>query len=180
MLNSWRKPMRISVVERNHLSNELIALLDRIVRQIPWPQRRQVKADIVDTLLSGEIRAAEDLFGWGRNGIAIGREELQSGKTHEGKIAMRRKPSTEEKFPDIERDIHLLFDSKSQADSPLRTTLRYLNASAAKVREVLIENGYSEAELPSTRTINNLLNRMGFRLHTVQKSKPQKKHRKPI
>jgi hypothetical protein len=172
--------MRVSVTERNHLSNELISLLDRIVQQVPWPQRRQAKADIVDTLLNGEIRAAEDIFGWGRNGIVIGREELQGGKVHKDKTSARRKPSTEEKFPDIKRDIHLLFDSKSQADSHLSTTLRYLNASAANVREVLIENGYSDTELPSERTINNLLNRMGFRLHTVQKSKPQKKRRKLI
>jgi hypothetical protein len=172
--------MRVSVTEKNHLSSELIALLDRLVQQVPWPQRRQSKADIVDTLLNGEIRAAEDIFGWGRNGIAIGRGELQSGKTHEDKIAARRKPSTEEKFPEIERDIHLLFDSKSQADSRLNTTLRYLNASAANVREALIENGYSDAELPTERTINNLLNRMGFRLYAVQKAKPQKKRLKPI
>lgn len=172
--------MRVSIAEKNHLSKELISLLDRIVQKVPWPQRRQVKADIVDTMLDGEIRAAEDIFGWGRNGIAIGREEYQRGQKHEDKIAARRKPSTEEKFPDIERDIHLLFDSKSQADSHLSTTLRYLNASAANVRETLIENGYSDVELPTERTINSLLNRMGFRLHAVQKSKPQKKRRKLI
>jgi hypothetical protein len=172
--------MRISVVEKKNLTAELISLLDRIVQQVPWPNRRQVKADIVDTLFEGKIRAAETVFGWSRNGIAIGRKENQSGTPHKDATDSRRKPFTEEKMPQLINDIHLLFDAKSQADSHLNTTLRYLNASAANVRTSLIENGYSDEELPTERTINNLLNRMGFRLHTVQKSKPQKKRRKRI
>lgn len=171
--------MKISTVEKNELTGNLIELLQRLTGMIPWPERRKAKADIVDTLLDGKARIAEDVFGWGRAGILVGRQERDTGERHVDNIASRRKPTTEEKFPDIERDIHLLFDSKSQADARLGTTLRYLNASASNVRKALVENGYSDEELPSERTINNLLNRMGFRLRTVQKAKPQKKRRKP-
>jgi len=170
--------MKISTVEKNGLEENLIELLRRLAAMIPWPERRKAKADIVDTLLDGKARVAEDVFGWGRAAIVIGREECDSGERHVDDIVNRHKPATEEKFPNIERDIHLLFDSKSQADARLGTTLRYLNASASNVRKALVENGYSDEELPSERTINNLLNRMGFRLRTVQKAKPQKKRRK--
>lgn len=170
--------MKVSTVEKNGLADNLIELLKRLTVMIPWPERRKAKADIVDTLLDGKARVAEDVFGWGRAAIVVGRQERDSGERHVDNIASRRKPATEEKFPNIEKDIHLLFDSRSQADARLGTTLRYLNASASNVRKVLVENGYSDDELPSERTIGNLLNRMGFRLRAVQKAKPQKKRRK--
>jgi len=171
--------MKVSLVEKSRLSAEIIQLLGRLVKMVPWSERRKAKADIVETLLGGHLRAAEDVFGWGRKGIAIGLEERNTGVSHVDNITNRRKPLTEEKFPDIERDIHALFDAQSQADARLDTTLRYLNASAATVRQTLVKNGYSSEDLPTERTISNLLNRMGFRLHTVQKTKPQKKRQKP-
>jgi len=171
--------MKVSQIAKKGLSEEAILLLGRLVKMVPWPERRRAKADIVETLLGGHLRAAEDVFGWGREGIAIGQEERATGVSHVDNIKNRRKPSTEEKFPDMERDIHDLFDAQSQADARLGTTLRYLNASAAAVRLALVESGYSSEALPTERTISNLLNRMGFRLHTVQKAKPQKKRRKP-
>lgn len=172
--------MKISQVKKNDLSQEEIMLLKRIVKMVPWPERRKAKADIVETLLGGHIRAAEDVFGWGRKGTAIGSEERKSGIIHVDNIKNRRRLLTEEKFPKIEQDIRNLFDSQSQADSRLNTTLRYLNASAATVRQALVDAGYPSKNLPTERTINNLLNRMGYRLRTVQKAKPQKKTRKPI
>jgi len=172
--------MKTSTVEQNGLTSDVIDLIKRLTVMIPWPARRKARADVVDTLLEGKTRVAEDVFGWGRAAIAVGRRECDSGKRHADGIASRRKPTTEEKFPGIERDIHLLFDSKSQADARLGTTLRYLNASASNVRKALVEKGYPDEALPSERTISSLLNRMDFRLRTVQKAKPQKKRRKPI
>jgi len=170
--------MRKSVVAQTALSEPLILLLNRLVKLIPWPVRRQAKADIVETLLNGKVRAAEDAFGWARGGVSVGMEELKSGVPHADNIATRKKKSTVEKFPQIKEDIHRLFDAQSQADPHLRTTLRYLNASASAVRSALVENGYPDSELPTERTISNLLNSMGFRLRTVQKAKAQKKTRR--
>jgi hypothetical protein len=170
--------MKVSLAEKNGLTEECVLLIQRLVGMIPWPSRRVAKADVVETLLGEHLRAGEDVFGWSRESLVIGQEELHSGAVHANAIEVRRKLKTEEKLPNIKQDIHALFDSQSQADSHLRTTFRYLNASAANVRETLIKNGYSEDELPTIRTISNLLNRMKFKLHTVQKAKPQKKRRK--
>ena len=167
--------MGISALAKSGLNEDVVSVLKQVVNKVPWPERRLAKADVVIKLLDGKARLAESIFGWARGSIEIGISERLTGKRHIGNIENRKKPSTEEKFPNIERDIRSLFDEQSQADSRLGTTLRYLNASASNVREALIGLGYSEDELPTTRTISNLLNRMGFRLRSVQKAKPQKK-----
>lgn len=172
--------MNVSVVSRKGLDEVTLDLLQRLVGKIPWPLDRQAKADIVATLLDGRLRLAEEIFGWGRESLEVGMEELRTGIICEADTSTRRKPRAEEKLPNLEQDIHDLFDSQSQADSRLGTTLRYLNASAAAVRKALLSKGYSDAELPSVRTISNLLNRMGYRLRTVIKAKPQKKTLKQI
>lgn len=172
--------MKMSIAAHKGLNEDVILLLKRIVKQVPWPERRKAQADIVETILDGKLRAAEDLFGWSRQAIRVGIEECRSGQAHASNIENRRKRTTAEKLPNIESDIRKLFESKSQADCRLGTTFRYLNASATNVHSALIEYGYSEDELPTVRTINNLLNKMGFRLRTVQKAKPQKKRLKQI
>jgi sialic acid synthase SpsE len=47
--------------------------------------------------------------------------------------------------------------------------------SAAEVRAALAEKGYSDDELPSERTLRDILNRMNYRLKRIQKGKPLKK-----
>jgi len=42
-------------------------------------------------------------------------------------------------------------------------------------REALIARGYSKEELPSERTMGDILNRMNYRLKRIQKGKPLKK-----
>ncbi len=39
----------------------------------------------------------------------------------------------------------------------------------------LLDRGYSEAEVPSERTMRDILNRMNYRLKRIQKGKPPKK-----
>jgi len=43
------------------------------------------------------------------------------------------------------------------------------------VRTALIAKGYPQAELPSERTMRDILNRMNYRLKRLQKGKPLKK-----
>jgi hypothetical protein len=66
-------------------------------------------------------------------------------------------------------------DPNSQAQSHLRTPLSYTNMTAKAVRAALLENGSLEAELPGVRTLSNILNRQGYRLRRVEKSRVQKK-----
>jgi hypothetical protein len=68
----------------------------------------------------------------------------------------------------------------SESESGLRTTLLYTNMTAKTVHETLMQKGWAESDLPSVRTISNLLNRQDYRLRTVAKSKVQKKPTKPM
>jgi hypothetical protein len=43
------------------------------------------------------------------------------------------------------------------------------------VRDALIAKGHIQAELPSERTMRDILNRMNYRLKRIQKGKPLKK-----
>jgi hypothetical protein len=43
------------------------------------------------------------------------------------------------------------------------------------VRTALLEKGYTDDELPSERTLRDILNRMNYRLKRIQKGKPLKK-----
>ncbi|MHC5542380.1 ISAzo13-like element transposase-related protein, partial [Singulisphaera rosea] len=44
-----------------------------------------------------------------------------------------------------------------------------------EVRRALLERGHAEADLPSERTLRDILNRMNYRLKRIQKGKPLKK-----
>jgi hypothetical protein len=47
--------------------------------------------------------------------------------------------------------------------------------SAAEVRQALLDKGYAQQQLPSARTLRDILNRMNYRLKRIQKGKPLKK-----
>ena len=50
----------------------------------------------------------------------------------------------------------------------------------ASVRRALIqEKGWREEDLPAERTMNSILNRLGYRLRNVAKTRPEKKQRTP-
>lgn len=73
-------------------------------------------------------------------------------------------------------DLHALVEPKSQTDPDFKASFRYTRMTAAAVRSALIEEkGWYEDELPTENTIGNMLNRMGYKLRRVQKSKPLKK-----
>jgi len=72
-------------------------------------------------------------------------------------------------------DIRAIVGPHTYADPELKTSRRYTNLSAAEVREALVAKGRPKTEVPSERTLRDILNRMGYRLKRIQKGKPLKK-----
>ncbi|MCH8923815.1 MAG: ISAzo13 family transposase, partial [Planctomycetes bacterium] len=68
-----------------------------------------------------------------------------------------------------------MVEPHAHSDPELKTSRQYTNLSAAEVRQALIERGYQEDQLPSERTLRDILNRMNYRLKRIQKGKPLKK-----
>ncbi len=167
--------MRISTAVRNGLSQETVDLISRLIDSIPWPTKRSAMGDVVMSLLDGKPRVAEDVFGWGRATVELGMNEFKSKILCTNDLSNRRKPRAEEKNPKLLTDIIEIMTPHSQADSHLRTTLSYTDLTAKAVYNFLLQKGWSEEELPTKRTISNILNRQNYRLRTVDKVKVQKK-----
>lgn len=170
--------MKTSIQIRNGATEQIVELIARLVDLIPWPVRRSAMGDVVETILDGKSRVAEDVFGWNRSTVALGINEFRTKIVCVNDISSRRKPKTEEKNPKLLSDIIEIMNPQSQAESHLRTTLLYTNMTAKAVYEALLEKGWSEETLPTRQTISNLLDRHNYRLRSVAKARVQKKRQK--
>jgi hypothetical protein len=129
-------------------------------------QRRMFQAAVCLKLCDGNTRQAEYRFGWGRNTVAQGLEEQ---KLHPEELASRKsgnagKKRSEDRNPQLAIDIRVIVEPHTQSDPELKTDRCYTNLSAGEVRQSLLDQGYSEAEVPSERTMRDILNRMNYRL----------------
>ena len=113
--------------------------------------------------------------------IRKGQHELASGFTCVDAFTARGRKRAEEHLPHLLEDIRAIVDSQSQADPQFRTTRLSTRLSAAEVRRQLIaQQGYTDAELPTEETIRTKLNALGYSLKTVAKTQPQKRSRPPM
>jgi transposase len=152
-------------------------LLKSAAGQLRGSQRRIFLADVCVQLCEGNARQAENRFGWGRETIAKGLEELAADPAELATRPSnhRGKKRSEDQNPQLAIDIRLIVEPQTQADPELKTERLYTNVSAAEVRQALLARGYSDSELPSERTLRNILNRLNYRLKRIQKGKPLKK-----
>ena len=167
--------MKTSILNRNGISLQVINLIGRLIDLIPWPQRRSAMGDAALSLLDGKARVAEDVFGWNRGTVELGMNELRTGILCVNDISNRRRLKAEEKTPQLLADMLETMAPHSQAESHLRTTLLYTNLTPKAVYGALLEKGWKGEHLPTIQTISNMLDRHGYRLKVVEKSKVQKK-----
>ena len=80
-------------------------------------------------------------------------------------------------YLDLNRaDIRALADPESQADPKFQSPFLYTRITAKGMRQALIDQkGWTDEELPHVNTIGVILNRLGYKLRSVQKTKPLKK-----
>jgi hypothetical protein len=151
------------------------ALIRSGARRLTGHQRRLFQAEVAMELCGGCARHAERRFGWGRDTVEKGLHELQHGMRCLENFAARGRQRTEQKDPQLAADIRAIVEPHSYADPELKSSRRYSNLSAAEVLEALTAKGYPKEELPSERTMRDILNRMNYRLKRLQKGKPLKK-----
>jgi hypothetical protein len=144
-------------------------------RRLTGNQRRLFQAEVATELCGGSPRLAERRFGWGRDSVEKGLHESQQGMRCLENFAARGRRRSEDKNPQLAADIRAIVEPQSYTDPELKSSRRYTNLSAAEVRDALIAKGHIEAELPSERTLRDILNRMNYRLKRIQKGKPLKK-----
>lgn len=153
-------------------------LLISAAKQLRGSARRMFLAEVCETLCQGSPRRAEHRFGWGRETVEKGMAER--ALTAEERAARpssgnRGRQRWEEQHPQLALDIRRIVEPHTHTDPELKTDRMYSNLSAAEVRTALLETGYSEDQLPSERTLRDILNRLNYRLKRIQKGKPLKK-----
>lgn len=149
-------------------------------RRLTGFQRRQFQAEMAIKYCRGNPRRAEGVFGWGRDAVNTGLNELRSGIRCVENYSTRGRRKSEEKIPELVQEIHALVEPESQADPKFQTPLAYTRITAKAVHEWLVANAAGDGrQVPAERTLYDILNRLGYRLRRVQKTKPQKKSLKP-
>ena len=152
------------------------ALLQRGVERLRGHSRRLFLAEVTMELCDGNARRAERRFGWGRETIDKGLHELRQGIRCVENFAARGRSRWEDLHLQLAADIRELVEPRTQADPELKSSRRYTNWSAAEVLSALrTQKGHAADDLPSERTMRDILNRMGYRLKRIQKGKPLKK-----
>ena len=160
------------------MENESDELLILAAKQLRGSTRRIFLAHVCDTLCDGSPRKTEQRFGWGRETIKKGvadrsltaeERATRPSSGNKGRIAW------EQRVPQMAMDIRLIVEPHTQSDPELKSERCYTTLSAAEVLSALQEKGYTQAQLPSERTMRDILNRMNYRLKRIQKGKPLKK-----
>jgi hypothetical protein len=153
----------------------LDALIRSAARRLTGYQRRLFQAEVATELCGASPRLAERRFGWGRDTVEKGLHERRSGIRCRENLAAKGRKRSEEKDPQLAADIRSIVEPHTYADPSLKSARRYSNLSEGEVRAALIANGYAEEDVPSERTMRDILNRMNYRLKRLQKGKPLKK-----
>ena len=162
-----------------NLSDSLKTLFIETAQTLKGHARRRFMAQAVKELGRGGQRRAERELGWNRETIRKGMREVKSGLICLDNFTARGRKRAEDHLPNLLTDITALVDRQSQTDPQFRTQRLYTRLDAAEVRQQLIvQKGYTEAELPTVRTITAKLNAMGYYPQKVAKSEPQKRSRR--
>jgi len=158
------------------LTEAVRTLLQEAARALRGSARRRFIARTVAELGPGGQRRAERELGWCRVTIRKGQRELTSGVTCVDAFALRGRKPAEAHLPTLLADLEAIVAGQSQTDPSFRTTR--LTAAEAR-QQLVVQKGYTDAQLPSAQTIGAKLNALGYHPQTVAKSKPQKRSRPP-
>jgi hypothetical protein len=158
------------------LSEQLLKTIRDATGLLTGPKRRRFQAQVTTDYLDGSARQAERVFGWGREAVQLGLHELRTGITCCDRFTDRGRHATEEDHPRLAHEIRDLVEPHTQGDPTSPAPFAFTRITAKAVRQALIaRKGYREEDLPSQRTLNTILNRLGYRLRHVQKTRPLKR-----
>jgi hypothetical protein len=137
--------------------------------------RRAFQAQVVLDHFNGNTSQTKTVFGWGEPTLRKALLERETGEIIPDAPGRGRK-SYSKKLPNLQNDIRSLVDPNTCTHPTFQTSFRYTRMTALAVLDALVrEKGYKRKKLPAESTMRELLNKMGYRLRRVQKTKPQKK-----
>jgi hypothetical protein len=169
-----------SLVTGTDLTSVMKEIILNAARRLRGFQRRQFQAEMALRYCDGKARRAEQIFGWGRDAVHTGLNELRTGIRCLEDFDARGRHNSEEANPKLLEQIHAIVEPCTHADPQLRTPLGYTRITAKAVHEQLTAHAADIAgPIPAERTVSDILNRLKYRLRRVRKSVPQKSYLPP-
>ena len=160
------------------LDESLISDLRLAARQMTGAKRRAFQAEMTLKYCHGSARLAESRFGWNRKSVTVGLAEKRTGIRCRGaQSGFGGNQRWEEKHPEVADALNQLADAHAQQDPSFMSSIAYTRLTAAEALAQLKAQGFHDDQLPGASTMATILNRLGYRLRNVVKTKPQKNSR---
>lgn len=163
----------------NTLTDEICKTIKSAATKLTGFKRRAYMAEVAEEYCGGSARKAERWFGWGRDAVQLGLHERRTGIRCLDNFAARGRKKTEEKTPQLVEQIERIVEPHAQADPKFQTPFAFTRITAKAVREELLKNDELQAVIPSRQTVGEILNRLGYRLRRVVKTRVEKRSPKP-
>lgn len=161
------------------LTDDVLQTIQTAAKLLTGYKRRQFQAAMALQYCNGKARQAETTFGWGRAAVETGLNELRTGIRCLDAYELRGRKTSEQRCPQLQEHIHRLVEPQAQADPKFQTTLSYTRITARAVRQALQTVPELKDAVPSRQTVGVILNRLGYRLRRVLKTRPEKRSPKP-
>ena len=146
------------------------------INKLKGSDRRIALAKVSEVIGKGGQTIVAREFNVSRDTIRKGLHEHKSGITIVDAFNARGRKSIEEKLPNLIEDIKDIVDSQSQTDPSFKTTRLFTRITVSEVKKQLIkQKNYADKDLPTNQTLNNKINKLGYKLSKVRKVKPLKK-----
>ena len=96
---------------------------------------------------------AERRFGWDRQAVLKGLHEREHGVVPATQPINLGRRCSERVNPQLEIDIRMIVEQRTQADSELKSPRLYTNFSPGEVRKAQIDKGYSPKQVLAKRLL---------------------------
>ncbi len=139
-------------------------------------ERRIFVAEMSLKYCNGSARKTEYVFGWGREMVNTGLGEKRTGiRCISAQSSASGNKRWEERYPDAAKVLCELAEAHAQQDLSFNTEVAFTRLTAEEALKQLRKRGFTDDQLPANGTMAKVLNRLGYRLRPVVKSKPKKK-----
>ncbi len=121
------------------LSKKHIHTIKDAAHKLTGAKRRAFEAQVTLDYLGGSARRAEMVFGWYRETVELGLNELRTGIECLANFAARGRDKSEEKLPQLKEDIRSLVEPESHTDPKFQTPFKYTRITAKGLRQALMD-----------------------------------------
>ena len=161
------------------LTEDVLQTIRSAAKLLTGHKRRRFQAEAALRYCHGSARQAEKVFGWGRAAVDTGLNELRTGIRCLDAYGLRGRKKSEELCPQLLDHVHRLVEPRAQADPKFQTPFAFTRITAKAVRDALQAVPELADAVPCRQTVGELLNRSGYRLRRVLKTRPEKKSPRP-